>query len=117
MCGADILFNRAVFSGDQSCYLHLFPVDQLKIDQSFVRNLTNDQSNEAIVETIISLGHHLRLELMAEGVETIEQADFLSSSHCNGIQGYIISRPLPACEMENLFHIEKLYDGQLTVLN
>lgn len=46
-----------------------------------MRNLTNDQSNEAIVETIISLGHHLRLELMAEGVETREQADFLSSSH------------------------------------
>src|SRR3954447_5469930 len=95
-------------------YLHLFPVDQLKIDQSFVRNLTIDQSNEAIVETIISLGHHLRLELMAEGVETREQADFLFSNHCNGIQGYLISRPLPACEMENLFHSEKLYDGQLT---
>ena len=93
-------------------YLHLFPVDQLKIDQSFVRNLTIDQSNEAIVETIISLGHHLRLELMAEGVETREQADFLSSNHCNGIQGYLISRPLPACEMEKLFHSEKLYDGQ-----
>ena len=95
-------------------YLHLFPVDQLKIDQSFIRNLTIDQSNKAIIETIISLGHHLRLELMAEGVETSEQADFLSSNQCNGIQGYLISRPLPACEMEKLFHSEKLYDGQLT---
>ena len=95
-------------------YLHLFPVDQLKIDQSFVRNLTIDQSNKAIIETIISLGHHLRLELMAEGVETSEQADFLSSNHCNGIQGYLISRPLPASEMEKLFYSEKLYDGQLT---
>ena len=95
-------------------YLHLFPVDQLKIDQSFVRNLTIDQSNKAIVETIISLGHHLRLEIMAEGVETKEQADFLSSNQCNGIQGYLISRPLPSYEMEKLFHSEKLFDVQST---
>ena len=95
-------------------YLHLFPVDQLKIDQSFVRNLTIDQSNEAIVETIISLGRHLRLEIMAEGVETKEQADFLSSNQCNGIQGYLISRPLPSYEMEKLFHGEKLFDVRST---
>ena len=95
-------------------YLHLFPVDQLKIDQSFVRNLTIDQTNEAIVETIITLGHHLRLELMAEGVETKEQADFLSNNQCNGIQGYLISKPLPVSEIEKLFHSEKLYDVQLT---
>ena len=90
--------------------LHLFPVDQLKIDQSFIRNLSIDQANEAIVGTIISLGRHLKLELMAEGVETKEQADFLSNRSCHGIQGYLISRPLPAREIEMLFLNETLYD-------
>lgn len=93
--------------------LHLFPVDQLKIDQSFIRNLAVDQANEAIVGTIITLGHHLRLELMAEGVETAEQANFLSSNKCNGIQGYLISKPLPASEIELLFCHDVLYDKKV----
>lgn len=93
--------------------LHLFPVDQLKIDQSFIRNLATNQKNEAIVGTIISLGHHLRLELMAEGVETSDQADFLSTNHCNGIQGYLISKPLPARELEKLFWNDILYNKKI----
>ncbi|MCQ6277214.1 EAL domain-containing protein [Bacillus sp. V3B] len=94
--------------------LHLFPVDQLKIDQSFIRNLSVDQANEAIVGTIITLGHHLRLELMAEGVETEEQAEFLSSNRCNGIQGYLISKPLPPSEIEVLFCTDVLYHAKVT---
>lgn len=81
-------------------YLHQLPIDQLKIDQSFIQNLSIDTNNEAIVETIITMGHHLRLDLIAEGVETEEQLKFLHRNQCNGIQGYLISRPLPASDIE-----------------
>ncbi|MDQ0215864.1 diguanylate cyclase (GGDEF)-like protein/PAS domain S-box-containing protein [Oikeobacillus pervagus] len=83
-------------------YLHQFPIDQLKIDQSFIRNLQIDSQNEAIVETIISMAHHLRLELIAEGVETKDQMEFLHQFQCNGIQGFLISKPLPAEELAQL---------------
>jgi len=89
--------------------LHLLPVDQLKIDQSFIRNLSKDKTNEAIVGTIISLTHHLQLELIAEGVETTEQAEFLSRNQCYGIQGYLISKPLPATRVADFFQDEVLY--------
>ncbi|WP_428909538.1 bifunctional diguanylate cyclase/phosphodiesterase [Niallia sp. Krafla_26] len=90
--------------------LYQFPIDQLKIDQSFIRNLSTDQAQKAIVGTIISLGHHLQLELLAEGVETIDQAAFLSEHECNGIQGYLISKPIPAEAIETLFRKEILYE-------
>lgn len=87
-------------------YLHQLPIDQLKIDQSFIRNLSKDLNNEAIVETIITLGHHLKLDLTAEGVETKEQLAFLQQHQCNGIQGFLISKPLPADEVEPLLRNE-----------
>ncbi|MFO1442115.1 EAL domain-containing protein [Bacillus sp. Bva_UNVM-123] len=87
-------------------YLHQLPIDQLKIDQSFIRDLLKDRNNEAIVETIITLGHHLKLDLTAEGVETLEQLHFLERHHCHGIQGYLISKPLPADKIEKLLHNE-----------
>ncbi|WP_100330309.1 bifunctional diguanylate cyclase/phosphodiesterase [Bacillus xiapuensis] len=83
-------------------YLHRFPVDRLKIDQSFIRNLFVEASSEAIVETIISMGHHLGLGLIAEGVETREQVAFLQQHPCQHIQGYYISKPLPAKEFQHL---------------
>ncbi|MBM7649594.1 diguanylate cyclase (GGDEF)-like protein/PAS domain S-box-containing protein [Bacillus ectoiniformans] len=83
-------------------YLHQFPIDQLKIDQSFIRNLSAQKSNQAIVETIISMGRHLGLELIAEGVETKNQLEFLQKCKCHQIQGYYVSKPLPAEELERL---------------
>ncbi|WP_338753233.1 EAL domain-containing protein [Bacillus sp. FJAT-52991] len=77
-------------------YLHQFPVDRLKIDQSFIQRLFIEKSSEAIVETILSMGKHLGLELIAEGVETEEQMEFLKQLHCQQVQGYYISKPLPA---------------------
>ncbi|WP_203363955.1 EAL domain-containing protein [Bacillus sp. REN10] len=77
-------------------YLHQFPVDRLKIDQSFIQRLFIEESSEPIVETILSMGKHLGLELIAEGVETEEQMEFLKQLHCKEIQGYYISKPLPA---------------------
>lgn len=83
-------------------YLYSFPIDQLKIDQSFIMNLFTEENNKVIVSTIISMGQNLGLDLIAEGVETTEQIDFLRSYKCVGVQGFLISRPLPAAELEDL---------------
>lgn len=77
-------------------HLKRFPVDKLKIDQSFVRHLTTDQDDEAIVKAIIAVGHSLKLKVIAEGVETLEQLEFLKSQGCDQIQGYYVSGPIPA---------------------
>jgi EAL domain-containing protein (putative c-di-GMP-specific phosphodiesterase class I) len=75
-----------------------FPLDKLKIDQSFVRELVTDSSDAAIITALVALGHGLKLEVVAEGVETQEQLTFLRSIQCDGVQGYFLSRPLPAQE-------------------
>lgn len=75
-------------------YVKRFPVDRLKIDQSFVRNLPNDPNDVAIVRTIISLGHSLDLSIIAEGVETEAQCDFLRAEGCDEFQGYFFAKPL-----------------------
>ena len=77
-------------------YLKRFPIDVLKIDQSFVRDITLDPDDAAIVTTIISLAHNLRLNLIAEGVETEAQLQYLQRHGCDEIQGYYFSRPVPA---------------------
>jgi EAL domain-containing protein (putative c-di-GMP-specific phosphodiesterase class I) len=79
-------------------YLKRFPIDKLKIDQSFVRHLASDPDDAAIARTIISMGHSLRLEVIAEGVETAEQLVFLETEGCDHIQGYYFSKPLAADE-------------------
>ncbi|RCV90876.1 putative bifunctional diguanylate cyclase/phosphodiesterase [Billgrantia montanilacus] len=76
-------------------YLSCLPLDQLKIDQSFVRTLFEDASNEMISATIISLGRNLGLEVIAEGVETLAHRDWLEAHGCHAYQGYLYSRPLP----------------------
>ncbi|MGB0494871.1 MAG: EAL domain-containing protein [Kangiellaceae bacterium] len=75
-------------------YLRKFPLDALKIDQSFVNELVVDQDDTAITLAIISMAKRLRLEVIAEGVETKEQFEFLAENHCDDIQGYFFSKPL-----------------------
>ena len=81
-------------------YLKQFPVDTLKIDQSFVRELSDDTSDATIVKTIISMAHNLKLNVVAEGIETQEQLIFLQQHLCNEGQGYYFSKPVPADELE-----------------
>lgn len=83
-------------------YLSKFPITHLKIDQAFVQELS--PSNRAIVKTIISLAKNLNLNVIAEGVETEEQADFLATLHCDEVQGYFYSKPLPKGQIESLLH-------------
>jgi EAL domain-containing protein (putative c-di-GMP-specific phosphodiesterase class I) len=77
-------------------YLKQLPINRLKIDQSFIRDITEDRNDATIVETIISMSHHLGLEVVAEGVETQEQHFFLSQHACDIFQGYYFSKAIKA---------------------
>lgn len=83
-------------------YLKRFPIDVLKIDQSFVRDITVDFNDAAITVSIISLGHNLKLKVIAEGVETEAQLAYLRHHGCDEIQGYLFSKPLPVDEFGKL---------------
>jgi len=80
----------------------MFDVDYLKIDQSFVRNLSENQSDKVLVEAIIVMAHKLGIKTIAEGVETVAQRELLIKFGCDFIQGYLFSRPIPSIEFENL---------------
>ncbi len=81
-------------------YLHRFPVSTLKIDRSFVNELETDQEKRQIVNAIITLAHALNINIVAEGIETIEQQDILTELGCQSGQGYLFSRPLSHDQME-----------------
>ena len=91
-------------------YLKRFDVDRLKIDQSFVRDMTNNYDDAEIARAIINLGHTLGLEIVSEGVETKEQLELLKQQGCDVIQGYLISRPMPASEIPVFLKKEKFYE-------
>lgn len=77
-------------------YLKRFPIDKLKIDQSFTRDIESSESDALIIEAIISMAHSLKLKVVAEGVETAAQLEFLKAHRCDQTQGYLVSRPLSA---------------------
>jgi diguanylate cyclase (GGDEF)-like protein/PAS domain S-box-containing protein len=85
-------------------YLKKLPLDQLKIDQSFVRDVLIDPNDAAIAKTIVALAHSMGLGVIAEGVESAAQRDFLAVSGCHNYQGYFFSRPLPIGEFEQFVH-------------
>ena len=83
-------------------YLRRFPIDTLKIDRAFVRDITTDPDGAAIALTIIRMAHTLKLDVVAEGVETAAQLAYLRRQHCDQVQGYYFSRPLPIAALDAL---------------
>ncbi|MUG71475.1 EAL domain-containing protein [Paenibacillus validus] len=88
-------------------YLKRFRVHTLKIDQSFIRDVTSDEDNAAIVTALIAMSHRLKIKSLAEGVETQDQLEFLISQGCDEIQGYVFSKPMPASEFEYMIKENK----------
>ena len=99
-----IAFSLDDFDTGYSSLSHLkgLPLDQLKIDQSFVRNILSDPNAEAIAKTVIILARSMGVQVIAEGVETIQQRDLLGTLGCHNYQGYLFSKPLPVAEFEAL---------------
>jgi EAL domain-containing protein (putative c-di-GMP-specific phosphodiesterase class I) len=83
-------------------YLKNLPIADLKIDRSFVQNLPNNTDDVSIGKAIISMAHSLNHRVIAEGVETKEQLDFLEANQCDAIQGFYFSKPVPADELAAL---------------
>lgn len=104
-------------------YLKKLPVNTLKMDQMFIRDLTVDRHDAAIALAIINMGHGLNLTVVAEGVETESQLQFLKNFQCDGMQGYYYSRPVPADDFEQLLknappmHGDTLFDKKDPVLH
>jgi EAL domain-containing protein (putative c-di-GMP-specific phosphodiesterase class I) len=86
-------------------YLQQFPIDVLKIDQSFVHRITGDPDDAPIVRAIIDMGKNLKQRVIAEGIETEEQLAFLRSHHCAEGQGYLFSRPVAAAQLADLLRM------------
>jgi len=82
--------------------LKRLPIDQLKIDKTFVLNMMSDPGDAAIAQSVISLAHNMKLSVIAEGVETEAQLAFLREHRCDGLQGYYFAPALPAAEMTQM---------------
>ena len=89
-------------------YLKRFPIDRLKIDKSFVCDIAHDPDDAAIVKTVITLGHSLNLKVLAEGVESRQQLEFLRINRCDEVQGFYLYRPLPVEDLRRLRGLAKL---------
>jgi EAL domain-containing protein (putative c-di-GMP-specific phosphodiesterase class I) len=95
-------------------YLQRFPIDVLKIDQSFVRNLNTSSNDTALVSAIIRLGKSLKLNVIAEGIETLEQLEFLKAHQCDEGQGYYFSKAVDASAFATLLMANRV-NGHLMI--
>jgi diguanylate cyclase (GGDEF)-like protein/PAS domain S-box-containing protein len=119
--GIQILVDDFGTGYSSLAYLKRFPIDTLKIDREFINDLPTDSEDRAITRAIISLAHSLNLKVIAEGVETREQLDFLQDEHCDQAQGFYIAHPMPPSELLKLFQAkthghERDFDGRQSSL-
>ncbi len=96
-------------------YLKRFPVNTLKVDRSFIKDIPDATDDVAITHAVIAMGRSLRLNVVAEGVETAAQAEFLRNNGCDLMQGYLISKPIPAAEMDCFLQINGLIASTVPV--
>jgi diguanylate cyclase (GGDEF)-like protein len=97
--------------------LKSFPISTLKIDKSFVRDLASSSDDQAIALAVISLGHRMHLRVIAEGVETVEQRDFLLANDCDEMQGYLFSPPVPAERITEMLQAQQRQPRDVTPLS
>jgi len=88
-------------------YLKRFPIDTLKVDRSFIRDIPSDSGDKQITRAIIAMAHSLKLKVVAEGVETQDQLAFLRAQHCDSAQGYLLHRPLPEEEIAKVLKLNR----------
>jgi EAL domain-containing protein (putative c-di-GMP-specific phosphodiesterase class I) len=88
-------------------YLKRFPVTKIKLDQSFVRGIQTDEKDRAMIKTMIFLAQSFDLEIIAEGVESMEEAQYLLDNGCAQIQGFYYFRPLEVAQIPEIFHNQK----------
>jgi EAL domain-containing protein (putative c-di-GMP-specific phosphodiesterase class I) len=100
-CGVHIAMDDFGTGYSSLSYIHRIPVDIIKIDRSFVERLTESGGTRPIVEAVIAMAQHLGLNVVAEGVETVDQHQILLQAGCQGFQGYLFARPLPPDEAES----------------
>lgn len=86
-------------------YLRRLPINQIKLDRSFIENLSENEQDAAIVKSIIQLAHQLDLEVVAKGIETLQQARFLYQQGCKLLQGYYYARPAALGELKPLYKL------------
>jgi diguanylate cyclase (GGDEF)-like protein len=89
-------------------YLKRFPIDTLKVDRSFIRDIPADSGDKKITRAIVAMAHSLKLKVVAEGVETAEQLAFLRTLHCDAVQGYLLCRPLPEGQVADFLERNRL---------
>jgi diguanylate cyclase (GGDEF)-like protein len=89
-------------------YLRRLPIDTLKVDGSFIRDIPADSGDKKITRAIIAMAHSLKLKVVAEGVETAEQLKFLRAQHCDEVQGFFLFRPIPQAEMTDVLELNRL---------
>ncbi len=106
--GIDIAIDDFGTGYSSLSYLKRFPIDHLKIDRSFIMDIANNEADTKLVKAIIAMAHSLRMDVVAEGIETSEQLEILRNLNCEEIQGYYFSRPLPLNEFINWCHNSKM---------